>query len=95
MSDYKTDIRKAAKHLYGDGHKKLKYNQFTDIITRLYGTENENGSVLMYPDEMNSILEIILGKPDCNLCFDLKTASRGLLEWIYDLEKNDGYVIEI
>ena len=95
MSDYKTDIRKAANHLYGHDYKKLKYCQFIEIITRLYGTEDENGFAVMYPDEMNSILDTILGKPDRDSCFDLKTASRGLLEWIYDLEKNSGFIIVI
>ena len=93
LSDAKTAIKAAANHLHGDVMY-LNFGQFKDIVVRLYGDETPDGQTYMDGDKLRNTLKYILGENGSDAALlSLVPEFKEKLRWIYDLEKEDGYIL--
>ena len=82
---------------YVTNKKKLSFNELTEIIVRFFGTEDENGNMIMNKQEMESIIKKVLGDKNSFTALvamqNLEQLQR-ILIWEYDVEKGSGYLCE-
>tara|TARA_B110000285_G_C15081854_1_gene593954 strand:+ start:836 stop:1120 length:285 start_codon:yes stop_codon:yes gene_type:complete len=90
------EVSQAAKYLYGYSCNQIDYHQFTEIITRMYGNEDGHGGMFMSGRDMQSNINLILGKHGAETVYSIQNGESvgGKLKWIYNLEKNDGFIVE-
>lgn len=75
----------------------LTFNELTDIIVRLFGTETENGTMFMNGQEMKKIIRSILGDENsftAAVAMHNSPQLQSVLSWEYDVEKGSGYLRE-
>ena len=82
---------------YVTNKKNLSFNELTDIIVRFFGTESENGTMVMNKQEMKKILRSILGDGNsftAAVAMHNSPQLQSVLSWEYDVEKGTGYLRE-
>lgn len=75
----------------------LTFDELTDIIVRIFGTETENGTMVMNGLEMTKIIRSILGDEDsftAVVAMHNSSHLQSVLSWKYDVEKGTGYLHE-
>lgn len=93
LSDAKPAIKAAANHLHGDVMY-LNFGQFKDILVRLYGDETPEGRTSLSGGKFSSILKAILGEDGADAALlSLVPEFKEKLRWIYDLGREDGYIV--
>ena len=76
---------------------KLSFNELSDIIVRFFGTEAENGTIIMNGKEMEAIIRKILGDKNSFTALVAMQNSeqlKSILTWEYDVEQGGGYLCE-
>ena len=76
---------------------KLSFNELSDIIIRFFGTEAENGTMIMNEQEMETIIKKVLGDKNSFTALVAMQNSeqlQSILIWEYDVEKGGGYLHE-
>lgn len=77
--------------------KTLSFEELSDIIIRFFGKEDENGTMFMDIQEMESIIKKILGDKNSFTALVAMQNSeqlQSILIWEYDVEKGGGYLRE-
>jgi hypothetical protein len=92
LSDAKPAIKASAEYLHSSSQY-LTFDQFKNIIVRLYGDVNPDGTTWMSADKFRNILNFILGEDGTDIAlFSEVPAFKKKLIWVYDLQKEDGYI---
>ena len=76
---------------------KLSFNELSDIIIRFFGTEAENGTMIMNRQEMEVIIKKVLGDKNSFTALVAMQNSeqlQSILIWEYDVENGCGYLLE-
>ena len=76
---------------------KLSFNELSDIIIRFFGTEAENGTMIMNKQEMEAIIKKVLGDENSFITLVAMQNSeqlQSILTWKYDVIKGGGYLHE-
>lgn len=76
---------------------KLSFNELSDIIVRFFGTETENGTMIMNKQEMEAIIKKVLGDENSFIALVAMQNSeklQSILIWEYDVENGCGYLRE-
>lgn len=76
---------------------KLSFNELSDIIIRFFGTEAENGTMIMNKQEMEAIIKKVLGDEKSFTALVAMQNSeqlQSILIWEYDVENGSGYLRE-
>lgn len=96
MTDYKTAITAAAKHVHGDDCSQLTLQQFKSILTRLYGIDDGKNGTYISGEQLGSIMKSILGSNGYDAArFTEVPEVRAKITWIYSISKQDGYLIAL
>ena len=94
LSDAKPAIKAAVEYLHGPSSQYLTFHQFKDIIVRLYGDETPDGRTWLSGGKFRSTLKVILGGDGADAALLSEVPEfKEKLRWIYDLQKEDGYIM--
>lgn len=88
--EYKNNIRS------GVSKKQLTFNELTDIIVRGYGTQIEDGKIIMSGDQLTSHLRKIFDDDSYTMAIAVNNSKQlqNIFTWYYDVDKGDGYLQE-
>lgn len=96
MSEYKTAITAAAKHVHGDDCSQLTLPQFKSILARLYGDDDGNGGSYITGGKLKRIMTDVLGSDGCDAAmFTESPQVQDKIRWIYSISKQDGYLVAL